>query len=469
MSHQIRFAVIGDTHYVHPDSHAESLKNNTYGDADDIYRYIQVNRDVLPRILDTIAHLKPDFIVHTGDVVQGNCDHVEAALLEMEEALKLFESIGVPVFYAVGNHDGVPHQESVSGVLYSVIGKALGKPVDRGYYSFIRGNSLFVVLDFTSFHKGGDQATFIKKVLGESAAYDHVFIFAHPPLVPVARPFFSNYDFAETVLEAAARNRVDAYFCGHTHNQVTSLHKVGDYWLPQMKSSPIGDPDERPVPITEVRPLLPNPVNAQFCWGFLEDTAPGWWIVTVDGDRVAADWHVLHHGVVGQMAWRKGEKPQVVRQPSFVFRQPEGLPQSNRIKSVRLRAAGVSCRAENAYRVYLNDSFVGYLPRLEAFSCRKFLSLDPSMWSSLRDRNLLRVTTAVESMCIGGFVLEIETDEGWICSSVSPFFTNTNRWDQWDMPCLRHISGKEDIELELVFLEDANVKIKQSKLRIEEM
>jgi hypothetical protein len=109
------------------------------------------------------------------------------------------------------------------------------------------------------------------------------------------------------------------------------------------------------------------------------------------------------------------------------------------------------CKTDQAYKVLLNDQEVGSLPRLGAFSCRHFLEIEHSAWAFIQDRNRLVVSTAEEEMCIGGFVLEIETEEGWIRSAPTTFYTNSSRWDCWNTHGLRHIGLEENIVVDLVF------------------
>src|SRR5690606_31821708 len=97
----------------------------------------------------------------------------------------------------IGNHDKHPHKEPVEEVVYAANSKAAGRKIDKGYYAFIKANSLFIVLDYTTFQAEGEQAAFLEQQLETSAEYDHVFIFAHPPLIPIARPFFSKGEFAD--------------------------------------------------------------------------------------------------------------------------------------------------------------------------------------------------------------------------------------------------------------------------------
>jgi hypothetical protein len=456
MNHQIRFAVIGDTHYVQPEYHKKALNGETGGVTEiaDIKRNYWMTLNVLPKIIRSISELKPDFIIQTGDHIHGHCDDEASTILEMSEAHNLFSEFGAPIFYALGTHDGVPgssYDAQVKQLIYPAISNALGKPVTKGYYKFTKGNSLFVVLDYTSFVPNDEQVDFIREALRKPEDYEHTFVFAHPPLIPVGRPFFTNYDFVTTVKDMISQFPIDAYFCGHTHNQVASLHKLGQKWIPQLKGSILGYPDETPICLAEVRPILPDHSVFEHGWSFLEDSAPGWWLVTIDGTKVQADWYVLHKGVMGQLTWDSGMKPTFTKKPIHKVCHPTAMPPVNCIKSVRIRAAGSNCKLAGSYNVFLNEHFMGSLPRLEYFDCRQFLTIDSSLWPFINLSNRLRVTTAEEPMCIGGIVIEIETNSGWIRSNVSPYYTNTTQWDMWNENYLEYINPGAEIQTNLNF------------------
>jgi hypothetical protein len=456
MTKPLVFAVVGDSHFVRRDSHQSAfaeLAQVAGGHNHDLYRYIHFHERIIPQIVAEISRFNPDFVVNTGDIIQGNCDDAATALLEMDEALQRFDKAGAPVFYAVGNHDGHPHKEPVKQLLYAANSRSLGNPVEHGYYRFAKDRSLFIVLDFTEFKPGDAQEQFLQESLRMGAGYEHVFVFAHPPLIPVIRPFFSKYDFAKAVLCSLAETRVDAYFCGHTHNQIASLHRVGDYWLPQLKSSMIGEPEDAPVRIEDVRRLLPSKEDCEVLWGYMEDTAPGWWIVTVDGGKVTADWHTLSHrdAVAGQLAWEAGGKAKATIVPEFAAPITHTRPNVSDIKSVRLRAAGNMCNTVGAYNASLNGRDLGSLPRLGAFAIRNFVPVPPEAWPELSDVNRLVVSTADEEMCIGGFVLEIETADGWVYSEPSEFYTNSHRWDEWNAQGIYPIDRGGEVRTELIF------------------
>lgn len=146
------------------------LGDNRAGDpaCDAVYR----------KVLAAALTRKPDLIVNTGDQIDkpGNVDH-------WKRFWELSGNVAVPYFLTVGNHDA--HVEVAgSEETYKAQVDLPGKEV---YYSFVAGNSLFVVLD--SYIKGED-----KKITGEQFAWlertlassrqRHKFVFVHHPLFP---------------------------------------------------------------------------------------------------------------------------------------------------------------------------------------------------------------------------------------------------------------------------------------------
>ena len=458
MSKAIRFAVMGDTHYVRPESHRNVLEHRIQRgptDLEDVRRHQFMTKEVVPEVIRSIADVEPDFVLHTGDIIQGHHDSEEAGGREAAEAVELLKGLNAPVFLTLGTHDGTPHSVTVSEHFLPTIGANLGEKHPRTYYSFSTGGSLFVALDYTIFRADSEQARFIAETFSKSKGYDHVFVFAHPPIFPIGRPFFSNLEFSSFLQETLQENRVDAYFCGHTHNQVATIHEIGKSFVPQLKSTILGYPDQPAIPLTDVRPTLVGSSEFQYLWGFLEDSAPSWWIVTVAGELVKAEWHVLGKGVQGVLTLGVDERPQVIQEPALGESTILPLPDSRTIRSVRLRVAGSGCRTKELYRVLLNGKEVGYLPTLDYFDCRQFLEIGESSWHLLRESNVLEVSFGSEPMCVGGFVLEIETQNGdWVRSKPTPYYyANTSRWDDWHTGNLRIVDHDHPVRATLRFSE----------------
>lgn len=448
----MKFAVIGDTHYVRRESHREFALGNEVREGSDLWRYVRMNEHVLPSIMEEIKQLEPAFVVHTGDLIQGSGDD-EGSVAEMKEALAFMGRFGMPVYYAVGNHDGYvarPGGAAITEALLPALSQTLGMDkLTRGYYAFDAGNCLFIVLDYTTYATGGEQEAFLEGFLQEGGEeFEHIFVFGHPPLVPVVRPFFSDLEYASGVLNLLDKYKVDAYFCGHTHNHIASLHRIGNQWLPQFKSATVAMPDAPPIHVTDIRPLLLPSNQMEFGWGYLEGTAPSWWFVTVDGANVRVDWHVLQRGICGSVLWGRDEKPRF-EATSIAVHSRQEFPNQENIRSIRLRVTGIHVSGgtmeDGLYKVYMNGELIGNLPRLGSFTCRETIEVPASLWDMLGVTNEIRVKTAEERMCVGAFVLEVETDTGLFRSEVSPYFANSPEWDKWGIEPLRIIQRGEDI------------------------
>jgi predicted MPP superfamily phosphohydrolase len=456
MNDTIKFTVMGDMHYVQPICHQNTLNGNPSGITElaDTVRNYWMTQNTLPDVISQIKALSPDFVIQTGDLVQGHCDSQEANTLEMRQAHDLISKTGSKVYYAMGTHDGVPGAKNSSHIydlVYPAIGRVLGYSVSDGYYKFTSGNSLFIVLDYTTYTRNSNQYDFLRDALLEGENHQHVFIFAHPPIVPVARPFFTDYKFASDIRELFKKYHADAYFCGHTHNQIASLHLFEDNWIPQLKSSVLGYPDILPVEADNMRVLLPDPAVSEIGWAYMEDSAPGWWFVTVNSKHVQADWHVLHKGVIGIISWNSGEKPVFVKKPPAAERA-KTLLSASEIKNIRLRAAGSGFSEPDNLQIFINGKPVGRLPSLEYFDCRQYLEISPSFRDELSDVNTVKFTMPSVPCCIGGFVIEIESDNGLIRSEPSSFYVNTSKWDQWNERTIKYAAAGEDIIFNLRFV-----------------
>jgi 3',5'-cyclic AMP phosphodiesterase CpdA len=134
--------------------------------------------DIYRKIIGQVMERKPTFIVNTGDQIEkpGNRE-MWANFWEMSKV------VTVPYFLTVGNHDIHPE---VAGSLQTYK-EQVNLPGNELFYSFVAGNSLFVVLD--SYIKGedkkitGEQFKWLEQVLA-SARQKHKFVFVHHPLYP---------------------------------------------------------------------------------------------------------------------------------------------------------------------------------------------------------------------------------------------------------------------------------------------
>ena len=465
-----QFAVLGDAHYVRLEGHQNTLNGHAKGPSeyDDTVRNHAATLSVLPAFLREVKDAQPDFVIHTGDLVHGHCDSQDDNTRETLEAHALMQTLDVPVFFAMGTHDGVvtqPDTAHVDALIKPAIAKhsvlqtpsalALGVASTETYYSFVREDSLFIILDYTIYRKGEQQSIFLRETLEKSRQYSHVFLFAHPPLIPIGRPFFTKEEFAADLLELCRRYRPDAYFCGHTHNQIVSLHKLGDYMLPQLQTVSTGYSDGEMIPYLDVRRFLPSYEDCRVGWAYMEDSPPGFYLVHVDGVQVNIEWHVMNIGCSGAFVIRRDMGVEFTKLPTFTSKKLTKLPELRDIRAIRVRGTGTGIR-QGELTYTLNGYQLTGSPWLEYFDARRVISLGQELWQSIVTESLLRenflqVNIGEKPACIGGFLLEIETEYGTLRSQISPYFVNDSRWQNWQDDNLLRVAPNTTISVPLNF------------------
>lgn len=159
---------------------------------------------------------QPAFFVNTGDQIPSPGD-----LRAWAKFRELSKIITVPYFLTVGNHDV---NDAASERIYK---EQVDLPGNELYYSFVAGNSLFIVLDtyLTGEQKKitGEQYQWLEGVL-RGSKQRHRFVFLHHPLYPdkeKGRHFGNCLDRypgeRDGLQELFARHKVTAVFAGHEH------------------------------------------------------------------------------------------------------------------------------------------------------------------------------------------------------------------------------------------------------------
>jgi len=324
----LRFAFIGDTHYKIPD----------YRTAD----YL------VPSIAKELRSLKikPEIIILTGDFFHGG----KGTDIESESAFafKNFEeNLNIPFFIAKGNHDTRIHFEKNALPVFS---RELGKDILKSYYSFDRSNCHFIFLDCAD-EKPDDQISWLQKDL-ETAKInpdiEHIFVAGHYPLWIVARAGFTRPEFSNVVASLLAKYSVDAYFCGHTHNKTATVRLINGQPLTQIMDAAIVEEDRlynlapflrrvRNIPENIDMPgILPLEAAHQifiprsqlkYYWGYQEGSTTSYYIITVKGKSVQADWHVLGQGILHSFKWDKSGE--LINLVSPVYEEKDTLNDSD--------------------------------------------------------------------------------------------------------------------------------------------
>jgi hypothetical protein len=298
------FAVVGDTHFAHPKFYPDLGQETSHSRPLKPEKYIENVHHVLTPMMQALKKELPAFVVMTGDLVEGHTD-TEFVCAEMKACLDFFGRFEIPILIARGNHDST---DAFDQIVRPFLAKGLGwTPEERYYFVDVAGCRL-IMLDTTDWHSEGTQCMWLSGLLkqGEEIQINRTFVFGHHPIWPVARSRFTNPDFHNDMPRVLSEHSVDAYFCGHTHNQSIIHHRTEGLPVLQFMGAPIGLVDEIPVPLDRVARIVPRGEDLLSCWpGYLENTAPGWFKVEVGRQEVAAEWHHLIRGVETQTEWCK--------------------------------------------------------------------------------------------------------------------------------------------------------------------
>ncbi len=181
--------------------------------------------DVFRQIIGEVRRLHPAFVITTGDLIYGSVKDQSLVQKEYDEVLPLVRTLGVPTYFATGNHEirGVAANEALYRRNVS----------DRLYYSFNYGNTHFVVLDTDVVGQDhrvmGAQLAWLERDLARvQGRVRHIFVFEHQQPYPVSLHIGSSLDVYpadrdrfQAVLE---KYHVEALITGHEHLYDTSVH-----------------------------------------------------------------------------------------------------------------------------------------------------------------------------------------------------------------------------------------------------
>jgi 3',5'-cyclic AMP phosphodiesterase CpdA len=383
------FAVLGDTHYTAPEFKVRPL----------IHRLGEEIRTKHPEVA---------FVCQTGDVVEGGTyattpEGKRKFVLAGYEGMKqewtfamgdLGKALGRPLFISVGNHDKHdPGHKAFREIVLPQIGKQLGRPLEQTWFAFRYGNACFVFLDFAPADMKA-QATFVDETLAaaKAAGAKHLFLFAHYPLWTVARSGFSSPALTESLLPLVKKYRVDAYFCGHTHNTIACVREFDGQPVTQIQGVTTVARDQL-IPIEERRALLFPAAETPYCWGYLEGSPAGYYLVRVDGPKVEVAWCVPGRGAVRKFAWQEPGRVSDVEQPAPVRRPAVSQAQLETAKE----AAVVFCpwaEGRTPINVTVNGQPVAEAqigPSYNVFWEEKRIAIPRDKLSSLRVANRVEI------------------------------------------------------------------------------
>ena len=285
-------------------------------------------------------------------------------------------------------------------------------------YEFAAGGARFVFVDCRETYSRPATRVWLRGLHGRLAQGERLFVFGHEPLIAVARPYFSAPQFVQILREALRDCPLDAYFCGHTHNQAWTYHpELCAHGALQIKTCVVGERGGEPLPLDQTRPLLiAHP--ARYLGGYLEDTLPSWVLVEADCESVILTWHRIGNGIEGVLRWDRPAGAPPTNEPRWsVVPSPRPLPAISDAELSTLRAARIYMSFHGSKlagkSVLLNGTPVGTAPTGDFFAPRGFLSLQPEHLALVRRENTVALHSLPgEKLCWGGVFMEVETASG---------------------------------------------------------
>jgi len=438
----LRFAVVGDIHFVQP----QNVQRQTDGRPEcfcyDTKRYARMAQTVFPKLVAEIAEAKVDFVVQLGDFVQGHRDD-QLARKDFEEALRLFET-AAPTCVVRGTHD-FPF-----GVFADVVVRHNAafacKEIDDFYFSFERGNALFILVD-THVHAAPEQWTWLERELARGRDFEHVFVCGHEPTFNVGRPFFTPPDMSAKMGPIFMRHQIDAYFCGHTHNQNITVRQVGDRSLLQAKSSAVGDVARTPVPLDEVRTWLLSRRETAYSWpGYVENSAPGWILAEMDGKSANIEWRRIGDGPHVRIEWTRGRLPKETFRRPFPLRRRLSVCELDQIRRAWLCMC-VDRSDDRTKAVTLDGVTLAEFPSVIArYHHRTEIPQDALRLLGLSNE-LRIVAEAEDKFCVSSVHISAELATGEVVrSTVSPYiYATADELGAWHLPVLRRASRVSEL------------------------
>ena len=433
-SRPFSFAVVGDLDFALPSLQTELPLGSAHSDPTTRDRSVENVGYALEPMAETLGKEDLSFILHTGDLTSGGHNPTE-----VREAVRFLRRIGHPVLFARGDKDSGDHFDDT---LLPLISSVIGREVEQRYYVLEVADSHLIILDTSSWDPEGEQALWFQSTLERLGQVGGpVFVFGHHPVWTVAKAFCSNRAFCESAVSILAKTPVDAYFCGHTHNQSALWHRSGAYPTLQFMASPIGHPDELPTPLHSVQSLLVDPDDVIACWpGYLENTAPGWYVVRVDEGGVEVTWYHLNRGGEVEVSWQTAgsiDRFWQVTHPEDPVLISRDLTHLRRL-SLRFCAWDA---IRPGKRIRLNGVDVGELPPSARFEPRQ-IDLPAHAVGALNVVNRVEIEApGVEASTVGNIQLEGVLPGGRIVRTrpTGQVFTWSDRWDPWKLPRLEKV------------------------------
>lgn len=453
---KLRFVVLGDSHFCPGEIRQIKYLRKFLGETGDEVRYCGMAAKVLAPLLKKIKSLKPDLLISTGDFVEGGMGDQKKTSREMYRGWELLREVGCPVIIAKGTHEDA---EAFRKIIVPAISALNVGNIDREYFSCDYGGNVFFILDYKAWGSDNNQHFWLERKIAEIAdKAKHIFIVAHPPLYSWGRHFFYESEFIVKLNYFCRKYPVDAYLCGHTHNQSVSFHGINnsDRGFLQIMASSVGYPDMGAVPLGEFHTIPEFTAEDRMLWGICEDSAPGFYLFETMENKLDVQWFSVEGNHGRFMVNNRCSSPEIISMPTFrTYTNILEKCDLHQIIGGWFYCYGF-CENSNNTKITLNDIPIGVLPHNPSYAARRYLPLPQDVLLTIaRENNVELTLPKADNFVIGSISLEVLLYDGRkIHTKVVPeIFICGNKWDKLPMPHKIHrVKPGTSIKFQLDFL-----------------
>jgi UDP-2,3-diacylglucosamine pyrophosphatase LpxH len=166
--------------------------------------------EIFERIINEVKILAPDFVLNTGDLIEGYTDDLKSVESEWDYIIRQMNRTAVPYYLTPGNHD------QWSGQGESIYVQHFGKT----YYSFDYEKCHFVIIDNSRYDSIAQipkaQMSWLTQDLAKHKKAPLTFCLMH-------KPFWNYSNQAATIHKIFQAGGVDYVFSGHDHHYMSKV------------------------------------------------------------------------------------------------------------------------------------------------------------------------------------------------------------------------------------------------------
>lgn len=189
--------------------------------------------DIYEQIVTEVSRLRPDFIMTTGDMIEGYVDDSLQIHEQWQEFKYLISPLTSPIHFTPGNHEIWSEQAE----------QAYREHVGRTYYSFNFEKLHVVVLDASRWESANelppDQLRWLNEDLKAYKSAYYTLVFFH-------KPFWWEtivYNKPDTLHQLFKKYGVDAVFSGHFHQYFSAMYDGIKYTCLGSSGGSMGESD----------------------------------------------------------------------------------------------------------------------------------------------------------------------------------------------------------------------------------